>query len=150
MLGYSRLRVLFIGLSIVLLSGAMGGLSAAHAEIDLIQAKVEQVIVSSLANLAPHWPRIAVHSDPAAQAYYAPIVNQAQTFQLYQDVLEHLNQDASVPPLKMSQVSVQIEYGAAEDTLISQARVEFPLVFGIEQNLTIQSSFKTPHYKTLT
>jgi len=133
----------------VLLIGAMGGLSATHAKIDLLQTKVEQVIVSSLANLAPHWPRIAVHSDPAAQAYYAPIVNQAQTFQLYQDVLEHLNQDASVPPLKMSQVSVQIEYGAAEDTLISQARVEFPLVFGIEQNLTIQSSFKTPHYKTL-
>lgn len=149
MRGYSRLRVLFIGLSIALLIGAIGWLAATQTKIDLIQTKVEQALVSSMENLAPHWPRIAVYSDPAAQAYNAPIVNQAQTFQLYQDVLEHLNQDASVPPLKMGQVSVQIEYGAAEDTLISQARVEFPLVLGIEHNLTIQSSIKTPHYKTL-
>jgi hypothetical protein len=147
--GYSRLRVLFIGLSIALLIVAIGWLSATRTKIDLIQTKVEQTMVSSMANLVPHWPRIAVYSDPAAQAYNAPIVSQAQTFQLYQDVLEHLNQDASVPPLKVSQVSVRIEYGTAEDTLISQARIEFPLVLGIEQNLTIQSSIKTPHYTTL-
>jgi hypothetical protein len=64
-------------------------------------------------------------------------------------VLEYLNQDASVPSLKISQISAQIEYGAGEDTLISQARVEFPLVLGVDQNLMVQSSIKIPHYKTL-
>ena len=148
-MGHQRLRLLFIGVLIALLIFAIGGLSLMQSEIAFIQTKVEQAMSIDLENLAPQWPRIEVHSASATQAYYAPLVNQSQNFQLYRHMLEYLNQDASVPPLKVSQVSVQIEYGAAEDTLISQARVEFPLVLGIEQELTVQSSIKISHYQTL-
>lgn len=120
-----------------------------QSEITFVQAKVKQAMTSSLENLAPQWPRIEVHSASATQAYYAPIVNQSQDFQLYRHVLEYLNQDAGVPPLKISQIAVQIEYGAAEDTLMSQARIEFPLILGIDQELTVPSSIKTSHYQTL-
>ena len=138
-------RLLLVGLLVV----ALGGLFAMQSKIAFMQTKVQQALSTHLESLAPQWPRIEVHSDLATQTYYAPLVNQVQDFQLYRHVLEYLNQDASVPPLKVSQVSVQIEYGAAEDTLISQARVEFPLVLGIEQELTVQSSIKISHYQTL-
>jgi hypothetical protein len=149
MLESRRLRVLFIGLSIGLLIATLGGLMMMQSEIAFVQTKVEQAMTSSLENLAPQWPRIEVHSDLATQTYYAPLVNQVQDFQLYRHVLEYLNQDASVPPLKISQISAQIEYGAGEDTLTSQARVEFLLVLGVDQNLMVQTSIKIPHYKTL-
>ena len=120
-----------------------------QSKIAFMQTKVQQALSTDLESLAPQWPRIEVHSDLATQTYYAPLVNQVQDFQLYRHVLEYLNQDASVPPLKISQISVQIEYGAAEDTLISQAHVEFPLILGIEHELTVQSSIKIFHYQTL-
>lgn len=146
---YHYLNARFIGLMIILLIAAIGGLVIMQSKNAFMQTKVEQAMSVSLEDLAPQWPRIEVRSASAAQAYYAPIVNQVQDFQLDRHVLEYLNQDASVPPLKLSQVAAQIEYGAAEDTLISQARVEFPLVLGIEQELTVQSSIKIPHYQTL-
>jgi len=138
-------RLLLVGLLVV----ALGGLFAMQSKIAFMQTKVEQAIDSSAENLVPQWPRIEVYSASAPQGYYAPLVNQVQDFQLYRHVLEYLNQDAGVPPLKVSQISAQIEYGAVEDKLISQARVEFPLILGIEQELTVQSSIKSPHYQTL-
>jgi hypothetical protein len=146
---YRYLNARFIGLVIILLIAAIGGLAIMQSKIAFMQTKVEQAMSIDLENLAPQWPRIEVHSDLATQTYYAPLVNQVQEFQLYRHVLEYLNQDTSVPPLKVSQISAQIEYGAAEDTLMSQARVEFPLVLGIEQELTVQSAIKIPHYQTL-
>jgi hypothetical protein len=149
MTGHRYLNTRFIGLVIILLIAAIGGFAMMQSRIKFVQTKVEQAMSVDLEDLAPHWPRIEVRSASAAQAYYAPIVNQVQDFQLYRHVLEYLNQDASVPPFKISQISVWIEHGAVEDTLTSQARVEAPFILGIEQALTVQSSIKIPHYTTL-
>ncbi len=114
-----------------------------------IQTKIEQAMSINLQSLSPQWPRIETHSDLSADVYYAPIIDQVQTFELYRHVLEYLNQDPSVPPVKINQITMRLDFGASEDTLISQARIEFPLIFGVEKYMMVQSSAKIPHYKTI-
>jgi hypothetical protein len=126
-----------------------GWMSVTQAKTQFMQTKIEQAMSINLQSLSPQWPRIETHSDLSVEVYYAPIVDQAQTFELYRHVLEYLNQDSSVSPVKITNISVRINYGASEDTLISQASVEFPLIFGIEKKIFVQSSFKSPHYKTI-
>jgi hypothetical protein len=124
-------------------------MSVTQAKTKLMQTKIEQAMSINLQSLSPQWPRIETHSDLSAEVYYAPIVDQARTFELYRHVLEYVNQDSSVPPVKIAPISVRLDYGASEDTLISQTSVQFPLIFGIEKKIMVRSSFETPHYKTI-
>jgi hypothetical protein len=144
-----RSNFLLIGSLFVVFIAWFGWMSITQSKTELMQTKIEQALFITMQNLSPQWPRIETHSDLSAEVYYAPIINQVQTFELYRHVLEYLNQDISMPPVKITQISMRHEYGASEDTLISQASVEFPLILGIEKKMVVQSAVKIPHYKTL-
>jgi hypothetical protein len=112
-----------------------------------IEAKVDQAMLASMESLSPGWPRIETHT--AGEVYYSPIVNdQVQDFQLTRHVLEILNQDTSVPPLKITQVSIHNDFGSGEDILVSQALVEFPLFAGIDKTIMVEAKLTIPHYKS--
>jgi hypothetical protein len=150
MTGFRRPVFLLIALLLAAISIILiAGVSVTQATTELVQTKTEQALSITMENLAPQWPRIETHSDLATKAYYAPIINPVQTFELDRHVLEYLNQDTRVPPVKITQVSVTYEDGPTEDTLISQARVDFPLILGIEKEIVVHSAVKIPHYPTL-
>ena len=148
MLHLRRPVVLLIGLLTAISIALIAGVSVTQAKTALLQSKIEQALSITMENLAPQWPRIETHSSSDPQVYYVPLVTPVQEFELYRHALEYLNQDGSVPPVKVTQVSATYEYGTAEDTLVSQAYVEFPVVLGLEKNLVVRATIKTPHYQT--
>jgi hypothetical protein len=143
-----RTTLVLLVLFVTVLIAWLSWIFSTQSKTKSIQSKIEQAMSVNMQNLSPQWPRIETHSDLSTEVYYAPIIDQIQTFALYRHVLEYLNQDPSLPPVKIFQIAVRIEYGISEDTLISQASVEFPLIFGIEKHMIIQSSIEIPHYKT--
>jgi len=148
MTGFRRPVFLLIGLLTAISIALIAWVSVTQSTTELVQTKIEQALSINMENLAPEWPRIETHNALSTKVYYAPIVNPVQTFELHRHVLEYLNQDTSVPPVKITQISMRYEYGATEDTLISQASVEFPVILGIEKEMLVQSAVKTPHYET--
>ncbi len=94
--------------------------------------------------------RIEMHNSLASKAYYSPTVaDPARSFELTGHVLEVLNQDESVPPVKLSAISLRIDYGSAQDTLVCQTNVEFPLFGGIYRTVRVSSGIPVPHYDAL-
>jgi len=122
-------------------------MSLSNSKTMQIEAKVEQALSASMENLSPGWPRIETHNN--GEVYYSPIVNDpVQEFQLTEHALEILNQDTSVPPLKIIQVSLSKNLGSEEDILVSQAMVEFPLFAGINRTIMIEATDTIPHYRS--
>lgn len=139
-----------MGALLVGLVSWFGWMSFDQSKTQSVDTKVKQAMSAGCQSLVPAWPRIETRSNISPDDYYSPMINNpAQTFQLYRHMLEYLNQDSSVPPVKISQVSMRIEYGSSEDNLIIQARVEFSLILGIEKVFTTQNAFKIPHFNTL-
>jgi TRAP-type C4-dicarboxylate transport system permease small subunit len=139
-----------IGILIAVITAWFSWMSFTQSRTAWMKTKVKQALSTNIQRLSPQWPRVETHTNLTDQVYYSIIVNNPiQTFELTRHVLESLNQDVSVPPFKMTQISMSYEYGSSEDTLISQANVQFPLVFGIEKELMVQSAIKVPHYTTL-
>ncbi len=108
---------------------------------------MQQAMSASMESLSPGWPRIETHN--AGEGYYAPIVNDAeQHFQLTRHVLEILNQDGSVPPVKITQMSLSNHFGSGKDILTGQAMVEFPLFAGFDKTIIVEATVAIPHYKS--
>jgi hypothetical protein len=146
MTGFRRPVIWISGLLATIAVAVIAGVAVAQSTTEFVQTKIEQALSITMENLAPQWPRIETHV--ATEVYYAITVDPTQEFELRRHVLEYLNQDISVPPVKITQISVSDEYGNSEDTLISQAHVEFPIILGIEKEMVIRSAIKTPHYET--
>ncbi len=147
----SSFRAIFaISFIVLALAAWIGYLSYTQTETRRIEAKVQNAISAGVENLAPQWPRIEMHNSLASGAYYSPIVSDsARSFELTRHVLEMLNQDESVPPVKLSTINLHIDFGPDQDTLVCQTRIEFPLFAGIEKKVDISSSFPIPHYNVL-
>jgi hypothetical protein len=127
--------------------GWLGWTSFSKSESDWINAKVGQAMSASLESLAPQWPRIEYHTS--AGVYFSPESNnQTQVFDFTRHTLELLNQDISVSPLKLINISIDKNFGVSEDTLIGRATVKFPLIAGIDHEVIVQSNVKIPHYTT--
>jgi hypothetical protein len=138
---------LSFSLLILALAAWYGWMSYTTSKTKWIEAKVQQAMSASMENLSPGWPRIETHV--AGEVYYAPIVNDpVQDFQLTRHVLEILNQDVSVPPVKITQVSIRDNFGSGGDILSSQAMVEFPLFAGIDKTIMVEATVTIPHYKS--
>jgi hypothetical protein len=142
--------VLLTSLLVIVFLGWFSWMTYSQSRTQWIESKVRQAMATSIESLAPQWPRIEYHDSVSGDPYYAPdIYDQAQVFGLYRHMLEQLNQDESVPPLKVFRVSISKAIGTAEDTVIIQAYMEFPLIGGIEKEIVVQSDgVKVPHYKT--
>jgi hypothetical protein len=124
-------------------------MSYRQAKTEWIETKVRQALEINMTMLSPQWSRITTRSTLTPEKYYSPIVDAIQTFDLYRHVLEYLNQDESLPPTKLTQVSIRKDYGPLEDTLICQVKLEFPLFLGIERKTIVLGTVKIPHYATI-
>jgi hypothetical protein len=142
--------VLLISSPVIAFAAWFGWMSYYQSRMDWIDAKVSQAMSTSIESLAPQWPRIEYQADLSGDVYYAPdIYDQTQILDLTSHVLETLNQDMAVPPVKITQVSIWKDSGTSEDTYVCQANVEFPLIIGVEKETVVESSTKVSHFTTL-
>jgi hypothetical protein len=150
-MNYSR-RNTIIAFSVfaVIFAVFYGWISFITAKTRWIETKVQQAMATSMQGLYPEWQRIEIHNVQANEVYYTPIVADAERrSELTRHVLELLNQDTSVPPVKIAQVAMQTDYGVEEDILTSFTTVEYPLIAGIEKSITVKSSVPLTRYKAL-
>ncbi len=139
---------------IIIISGALvawfGWMTFSQAQTQWMQTKVVNAMDQGMQYLANVLPRIQVTDNASGEVYYAPDLNSAShAFDLYGQTLINLNQDASIPPVKLSSVTMTAEYGASETTLQAQTSVEFALLPGINKVILVHSSIQIPHYQTL-
>jgi hypothetical protein len=144
-----RNLILLISLPVLFFVAWFSWMSYSQSKIDWIQEKVSQAMIANIESLVPQWPRIEYKSSSGDDPYYAPdIYNQGQVFDLYIHLLENLNTDNNLPPVKVTQVSIMKNIGETEDTLIVQARVEFPLFAGFDKEIVVRGAGKIPHFKS--
>ena len=124
-----------------------GWMSYKQAKTEFIETKAQQAFDKEITALSPQWSRIEVHSG--SETYYSPIVDSKQTLELYRYVLEDLNQDQSMPPVKMNPPAITKGFGSSEDSLTCQAIIEFPLIPGIDRKIMMYGTVKIPHYTNL-
>jgi hypothetical protein len=143
-----RRYLLWLTLPMLIFFAWFGWMTYSQSRINWIEVKVNQAMAASMVNLAPHWPRIETFTS--VDHYFQPNVNDPiVNYELYRDLLAHLNQEESIPPVKVTQVSIRNDIGNSEDTLVSQALIQFPLVAGFESKVYVQARVIIPHYKTL-
>jgi hypothetical protein len=111
-----------------------------------METKVRQAFDKEITALSPQWSRIEVQSD--SETYYSPIVDAKQTLELYRYVLEDLNQDESLPPVKMASPAITKGFGPSEDSFTCQVTIEFPLMLGIDRKIMMYGTITIPHYPT--
>jgi hypothetical protein len=142
-----RTFILLTSLPVVAFFAWFGWMSYLQARTDLIEMKVKQAMTTGIESLAPQWPRIEYQGSLSYDSYFAPdIYNQVQVFDFYRHTLEQLNQDTSVPPLKIFRVSISKTSGASEDDVTMQAYLEFPLIGGFEKEITVMVNDHLAHY----
>jgi hypothetical protein len=143
-----RKYFIWLALPVLIFTAWFGWMTYAQSRTNWIEAKVSQAMAASMTNRAPHWPQIETFTSD--DHYYPPNINDPiVNYDLYRDVLAYLNQDESMPPVKITQVSIRNDIGNSEDTLVSQVIVQFPLVAGFESKVEVQARVIIPHYKTL-
>jgi hypothetical protein len=134
-----------IALPLLGISAWFGWMSYSQSTVDWFKAKVSEALIVNLENQAPQWPRLEYISSSGN--YYSPNINDPIVrADLYRGVLAELNQDEKMPPVKISQVSIQKVIGVNDDLLTGQAVVRFTLIAGIQKEAIIQSSVRIPHY----
>lgn len=126
-----------------------GWMSYRQAKTEFMETKVKQAFANEITALSPQWPRIEIHSDAAQEIYYSPIVDSTHTLELYRYMLENLNQDENVPPVKLAPLVILKDFGSSEDALTCQVTLEFPLILGVDRKIMVFSTVKVPHYATL-
>jgi hypothetical protein len=100
-------------------------------------------------SLSSTLPRIQVTDSDSGEIFYAPDLNaQFHSFDLYAQMLINLNQDISVPTLKLTLTSTTEYFGPSDITLQGQTTVEFPLIAGINKTVIVHSSIQIPHFKS--
>lgn len=128
----------------------MSWTAVTQAKTQWVESKVQQAMSTSIESLAPQWPRIEIHNSLDSNVYYTPIISDpVQKMQLIRHVLEIINQDASIPPVKVTQLSMSADYQSKEDILNCQAYVTFPLMIGINHKVLVQSQVRIPRYEML-
>jgi nitrogen fixation/metabolism regulation signal transduction histidine kinase len=128
--------------------GAFGWKSYEQSRTQWMESKVKNAIDQSMQYLSLTLPRIQITDSNTSEVYYAPDLNtQFHNFDLYGQTLITLNQDLSVPTVKLTLVSITEAYGPSFTTLVGQATVEFPLIAGINKKMIVRSSIQVPHYK---
>ncbi len=146
----NRRAIITIGFVITVFTIWFIWMAFAQAKAQRIESKVQQAMSTSMESLAPQWPRIEIRNSLAGKSYYTPIINDPlRNFELTRHILGVLNQDMSVPPVKVTQVSLRADYQSNEDTLTCEAYVLFPLFAGINREVMVQSAIQIPHYRTL-
>jgi hypothetical protein len=114
-----------------------------------IENKAEAALANSMTSLAPQLSRIKIVDNNAGETFYAPnTYSLAAAWQVYGEMLKVLNQDVSVPPVKVTLVNVRNEYSDSQTSVVGQATVEFPLWAGIEKQIVIHSTIQVPHYQS--
>jgi hypothetical protein len=147
---FSRFRVfIFMGLFLLIFAAWFGWASYSQALTQLVEVKVKLALDQSMQSLSTTLPRLQVTDRQSGEEYYAPDLNSKfHAFDLYGQALVLLNEDTSVPLLKLTQVSMSAEYGSSTTTITGQAAVDFPLIFGINKHILVRSSIEIPHFKT--
>jgi hypothetical protein len=141
----NRRGFLIIALPLLIISAWFGWMSYSQSTVDWFTAKVSAALAANIENQAPHWPRLEYVSSLGN--YYSPNINaQIVRDELYRGVLAELNLDEKMPPVKISQVSIQKLVGANDDLLTAQAVVRFALIAGIQKEVIVQGSIRIPHY----
>jgi hypothetical protein len=127
----------------------LGWNSYEQARTQWIEAKVKNALDQSMQSLSSTLPRIKVTDNDSGEVFYAPDLNaQFHTFDLYAQTLINLNQDISVPTVKLTLTSMTEYYGPSDITLQGQTTVEFPLIAGINKTVIVHSSIQIPHFKS--
>ncbi len=139
------LAVSFFG---VIFAAWYGWMSFTTAKTQLVEARVQQVMTASMESLVPNCPRVETHSQ--GEVYYAPIVyDPGCRSELTQQMLDSLSQDENIPPVKITNVTIQTDFAQKEDTLVGLAFVEFPLFAGFDKTIQVRSTAPSPHYQSL-
>ncbi len=142
---YVPLTVSFL---VVIFAAWFGWMSFTTAKTHQVEARVQQVMTASMESLVPNCPRVEMHSQ--GEVYYAPIVyDPGCRSGLTQQMLDSLSQDQSIPPVKITNVSMQTDFSPKEDTLVGLAFVEFPLFAGFDKTIQVRSTAPSPHYPSL-
>jgi hypothetical protein len=139
----------FIVLPLIVFTSWFGWNSYDQASTKFVEEKVKNALDQSMQSLSMTLPRIQVTDNQSGKVYYAPdLHSKFHTFDLYGQTLILLNEDLSVPTMKLSSVSTSEDYGKSTITLKGQATVDFPLIFGINKEIIVQSSIQIPHFET--
>jgi hypothetical protein len=146
MINFKPRTILLICIIAIPSVAVFGWMSYKQTRTEFMKTTVRQAFDKEITALSPQWSRIEVHSD--AEIYYSPIVDANQTLELYRYVLEDLNQDASLPPVKMNPPAITKDFGPSEDSLTCQVTIEFPLILGIDRKVMMYGTITIPHYTT--
>ena len=146
MINFKLRTILLICIIAIPSVAVFGWMSYKQTRTEFMETKVRQAFDKEITALSPQWSRIEVRSD--SEAYYSPIVDAKQTLELYRYVLEDLNQDESLPPVKMNPPAITKDFGPTEDSLTCQVTIEFPLILGIDRNVMMYGTITIPHYTT--
>jgi hypothetical protein len=140
------LAVIFV---VVAFGAWFGWMSYQTNRTQWISAKVAAAMSTETEAVIPALPRIEVHDNSTGQTFCAPnIYAQGHAFDVYAAVLMALNQDASLPPIKIVNVAMSNDYEASKTIVNSQALVQFPLVAGIYRTIAVYASTPVPHYQS--
>jgi hypothetical protein len=147
--GRGSYRWLVILVVVVAFGVWFGWASYQASRTEWVSEKVTAAMNGAIESLAPTFPRIAVHDSSTGERYYAPEVgDSAQAFAVFGRVLIGLNQDADVPPLKVTNVVMQSVYGSPDTIIVGYADVQFPLVAGLYRLIHVHTSIRVPHYQS--
>ncbi len=140
--------ILILSFFVAIFSAWYGWMSFATAKTQQVETRVQQVMSASMESLVPHCPRVEMHSQ--GEIYYAPIVYDPECrSELTQQMLDSLSQDKSIPPVKITNVTIQTNFYPKEDTLVGLAFVQFPLFAGFDKTIQVRSTALSPHYPSL-
>ena len=143
-----RYVILTVSSFVAIFAAWYGWMSFITTKTQQVEARVQQVMTASMESLVPHCPRVEMHSQGVV--YYAPIVyDPGCRSQLTQQMLDSLSQDGSIPPVKITNVTIQPNFSSKEDTLVGLAFVEFPLFAGFDKTIEVRSTAPIPHYQSL-
>jgi hypothetical protein len=143
-----RYVILAVSSFVVIFAAWYGWMSFTTAKTQQVEARVQQAMTASMESLVPHCPRVEMHSQ--GEVYYAPIVYDPRCrSQLTEQMLDSLSQDESIPPVKITNVSMQTDFSPKEDTLVGLALVEFPLFASFDKTIQVRSTAPSPHYQSL-
>lgn len=108
-----------------------------------IEGKVKNALSSSVDAISPKTPRIKFTDENTGEVSYTP-----NFFKNYlpieENTLLQLNQDMSVPPLKITNFNV-IDMGG---NLKFNLTIKYQVAFGINKTIDIYSNVRAPKYKS--
>jgi hypothetical protein len=108
-----------------------------------IEKKVKNAVSSSVEAESPGIPRIKTIENGNKIFYVPDFIDPTQAFSVEENALIQLNQDISVPPLKITMFNI-VDMGG---DLNIHLRVKYDGALGITKAEDIYSHLNTPHYK---